>query len=106
MKNLLHVRDLDDLHLAADSLFSAEALLLSALQIVVGEHPGVAAGADFISDVHGVTTQIAVKRIGNPMANMMPPTISERGMVLITLITFCILFLLLDCAVQHEPCLR
>jgi hypothetical protein len=55
MKNLLHVRDLDDLHLAADSLFSAEALLFGALQIVVSKHPGIAAGADFIGYVHGLS---------------------------------------------------
>jgi len=53
MEKLLHVRDLHDLHLHANALLSAETLFLGTRQAIVSKHFGIAAGADFIGDVHG-----------------------------------------------------
>jgi hypothetical protein len=53
IKNLFHASDLHDLHLAADALLRSSAFLLGALQIIISEHSGIAAGADFIGHVHG-----------------------------------------------------
>jgi hypothetical protein len=55
IKNFFHASDLHDLHLASNALLRSRAFLLGALQIVIGKHSGIAAGADLIGDVHGLS---------------------------------------------------
>ena len=52
MENLLDVRDLYDVERNLNSLLMPDAFFLGALKRIEGEHPGIAAGADLIGDVH------------------------------------------------------